>query len=56
MRSPQTGARACALRPPPVKLDADGQALHTAPHVPHAGGEKKLQSFNAPSCNSPALP
>jgi hypothetical protein len=26
-RSPQTGARARAPRPPPVKLDADGQAL-----------------------------
>jgi hypothetical protein len=28
----------------------------TAPHVPHAGGEEKLQSFNAPSRDSPALP
>ena len=28
----------------------------TAPRVPHAGGEKKLQSFNAPSRDSPALP
>ena len=27
----------------------------TAPRVPHAGGEKKLQSFNAPSRDSPAL-
>ena len=27
----------------------------TAPHVPHTGGEKKLQSFNAPSRDSPAL-
>jgi hypothetical protein len=27
MRSPQTSARACALLPPPVKLDAEGQAL-----------------------------
>ena len=28
----------------------------TAPHVPHAGGENKLQSFNASSRDSPALP
>jgi hypothetical protein len=28
----------------------------TAPRVPHAGGEKKLQSFNTPSHDSPALP
>jgi hypothetical protein len=28
----------------------------TAPRVPHAGSEKKLQSFNAPSRKSPALP
>ena len=27
----------------------------TAPRVPHAGGEKKLQSFNAPSRDSPTL-
>jgi hypothetical protein len=27
MRSPQTGVRACAPRPPPVELDAEGQAL-----------------------------
>ena len=27
----------------------------TAPRVPHAGGEEKLQSFNAPSRDSPAL-
>jgi hypothetical protein len=27
----------------------------TAPRLPHAGGEKKLQSFNAPSRDSPAL-
>ena len=27
MRSPQTGARAHAPRPPPVELDAEGQAL-----------------------------
>jgi hypothetical protein len=28
MRSPQTGARVHAPRPPPVELDAKGQALH----------------------------
>jgi hypothetical protein len=28
MRSPQTGVRVCAPRPPPVELDAEGQALH----------------------------
>jgi hypothetical protein len=28
----------------------------TAQRVPHAGGEKKLQSFNASSRDSPALP
>ena len=28
----------------------------TAPRVPHAGGEKKIQSFNAPSRDSSALP
>ena len=27
-----------------------------APRIPHAGGEEKLQSFNAPSRDSPALP
>ena len=27
----------------------------TAPRVPHAGGEKKLQSFDAPSRDSPSL-
>jgi hypothetical protein len=27
-----------------------------APRVPHAGSEEKLQSFNAPSRDSPALP
>jgi hypothetical protein len=27
MRLPQTGACACVLRPPPIELDAEGQAL-----------------------------
>jgi hypothetical protein len=56
MRSPQTGARARAPRLPPVELDAEGQALRKwLPRVPHAGSEKKLQSFNAPSRDSPTL-
>jgi hypothetical protein len=49
-------ARACAAatahqarrrRPGPPQI---------APRVPHAGGEEKLQSFNASSRDSPALP
>jgi hypothetical protein len=39
----------CDGRRPRARTSANGSA-------PHTGGEKKLQSFNAPSRDSPALP
>ena len=56
MRSPQTGARARAPRLPPVELGNEGQALRERLRTFRTGSEKKLQSFNAPSRDSPALP
>ena len=47
-RSPQTAANAC--------VDAEGQALHERLRAFHMQAVRKIQSFNAPSRDSPALP
>jgi hypothetical protein len=49
-------ARACATAAARRARRRGPGPPRTAPHVPHAGGEKKLQSFNASSRDSPALP
>jgi hypothetical protein len=56
MRFPQTGARAHAPRPPPVELDAEGQALRERLRAFRMQAVRKIQSFNTPSRDSPALP
>jgi hypothetical protein len=56
MRSPQTGARTRAPRPPLVELDAEGQTLRERLHAFRTQAVRKIQSFNAPSRDSPALP
>ena len=50
------GARACAAPATRQARRRGPGPPRTAPRVPHAGGEKKIQSFNAPSRDSPALP
>ena len=47
--------RACAAAPARRARRRGPGPPRTAPRVPHAGGKKKLQSFNAPSRNSPAI-
>jgi hypothetical protein len=49
-------ARACAAAAARRAQRQEPGPPQTAPRVPHAGREKKLQSFNAPSRNSSALP
>ncbi|GMI21392.1 hypothetical protein TrCOL_g2419 [Triparma columacea] len=49
-------ARACAAATARRARRQGPGPPRTAPRVPHAGGEKKLQSFYAPSHDSPALP
>ena len=49
-------SRACAAAAARRARSRGLDPPRTAPRVPHAGGDKKLQSFNAPSRDSPALP
>jgi hypothetical protein len=48
-------ARTCAAAPARRARRRGPGPPRTAPRVPHAGGEKKLQNFNASSRDSPAL-
>jgi hypothetical protein len=48
-------ARTCAAAPARRARRRGPGPPRTAPRVPHAGGEEKLQSFNASSRDSPAL-
>ena len=49
-------ARACAVAADRRARRRGPGPPQMAPHVPHIGGEKKLQSFNASSCDSPLSP
>jgi hypothetical protein len=54
MQSPQTGARARALRPQPVKLDAEGQALREQLRAFHTQAVRK--NYNVSTLPPATLP